>query len=161
MNFPFLPDFPPRSLFLCTILTFWCQNQGGRSTPTGWAPLMSPPPVVPSLGSCPETEMSSGKGLSTCLTGLTFHPSITRVSEIPFSWIFSHLPRFHVLALGRRTPWPSSPQSCAPSDFEIRDAHYKADYYYSLRKSWEQGYLLSDLYPRFLLLLCNFLIQLQ
>ena len=119
MNFPFLPDFPPRSLFLCTILTFWCQNQGGRSTPTGWAPLMSPPPVVPSLGSCPETEMSSGKGLSTCLTGLTFHPSITRVSEIPFSWIFSHLPRFHVLALGRRTPWPSSPQSCAPSDFEI------------------------------------------
>ncbi|CAI9163994.1 unnamed protein product [Rangifer tarandus platyrhynchus] len=32
---------------------------------------MSPPLVVPSLEPCPESEMSSGTGLSTCLTGLT------------------------------------------------------------------------------------------
>ena len=62
------------------------------------------------MGPCPETEMSSGTGLSTCLTGLTsthrptFHPLVTRVSEIPFFWILSLLPPFHVLALGGRIP---------------------------------------------------------
>ena len=41
------------------------------------------------------------------------------------------------LVLGRKIPtaqWPSGPQPCATSDFEIGDAHFKADYYYSLRK---------------------------
>ena len=62
----------------------------GRSTTTGWAPLTSPPPVVPSLGPCQETEMTSRMGLSTCLAGVTsiyqptFHPSVMRVREIPF-----------------------------------------------------------------------------
>jgi len=60
---------------------------------TGWAPC--PPPVVPSLGPGRETETISRPGLSTCLAGLTsthqptFHPQVTRVSEIPFSGILS------------------------------------------------------------------------
>ena len=73
-----------------------CQKtREGRSTATGWAPLTRPPRVVPSLGPCQETEMSSGMGLSTCLAGATsthqptFHPSVTRVSEIPVPRILS------------------------------------------------------------------------
>ncbi|XP_043745750.1 uncharacterized protein LOC122685227 [Cervus elaphus] len=51
---------------------------------TGWAPLKSPPPVVPSLGPFRETKTISGTGFFTCLAGLTstdrptFHPSVTR-----------------------------------------------------------------------------------
>ena len=94
----------------------------------------------PSLGPCRETEMCSGTRLSTCLAGLTstrwptFHPSVRRVSEIPFSWILSLLPHFHVLALGRRIPWPSGPRSCAPSDFKIGD-------------TFSQTFLLAFSYP--------------
>ena len=80
----------------------------GRATTAGWAPLTSLSPVVPSLGPCQETETSPRMGLSTCLAGLTsthlptFHPSFTRVSEIPFSQILSLLPASQVLELVRR-----------------------------------------------------------
>ena len=117
-----------------------------RSTSSGWASLTNPPPVVPSPGPCRETETSSGAGLST--HGPTFHPSATRVSEIPFPRILSLSPHFQVLELSRRIPTADGLQPCAPSDFEIGDAHFKADYYYSLRKSLEQGRLFS---PTFLL----------
>ena len=68
------------------------------------------------------------------ITGLTFRLLITRVSEIPFSWILSLLPHFHVLALGRRIPWPSGPRSCAPSEFKIGD-------------TFSQTFLLAFSYP--------------
>ena len=89
----------------------------GRSTATGWAPLTSRPPGVPSLGPCRETETSSRMGCSTCLAGLTcahqptFHPSVIRVSEID---PLRSSPCFQVLALGGRIPWPSGPWPCAP-----------------------------------------------
>ena len=60
------------------------ETQEGRSTTIGWASLMSPPLVVPSLGPCQETKTSSKMGLCTCLARLTsthqptFHPSVTR-----------------------------------------------------------------------------------
>ena len=83
----------------------------GRSTATGWAPLTSRPPGVPSLGPCRETETSSRMGCSTCLAGLTcahqptFHPSVTRsewnpIPSDPLS------PRFQVLVLQEGGPLP-------------------------------------------------------
>ena len=39
-------------------------------------------------------------------------------------------------------------QPCAPADFEIGDTHFKADYYYSLRKSEEQERLFSQTFLR-------------
>ena len=117
---------------------------------------MSPPLVVPSLGLCPESETSSGTGLSTCLTGLTSTPAhiswdwnAIPLSAIPFSQTLSHSPPFQVLVLGRRIPMALRPSALCPIWLEIGNIHFKADYYYSLRKSWEQGHLLSDISPHF------------
>lgn len=102
---------------------------------TGWAPLKSPPPVVPSLGPFRETKTISGTGFFTCLAGLTstdrptFHPSVTRVSETPFS----RIPSLSYWVGGSHGLWVLG--LAPPSDFEIGDAHFKADCYYSLRKS--------------------------
>ena len=102
----FLPDCPASFLFLYTLLTFWCQNLGGKIH-RSWVGS-SPKPTSGGPHFCQETEMNSGMGLSTCLAGLTsthwptFHPSVTRVSEIPFSWILCLSPHFQVL--GARIP---------------------------------------------------------
>ena len=54
-----------------------------------------------------------------------------------------------------------SPRPCAPSDFEIGDAHFKADYDYSEKVLRTGTPLLSDLSPRFLLPTSNLHIWLQ
>ena len=84
------------------------------------APLTSPPPVVPSLGPCLETETSSGAGFSTGLAGLTsthlptLNPLVTRAREIPFPRILSLSPHFQVLALGGRNSTALRPSNLCP-----------------------------------------------
>ena len=71
---------------------------------TGWAPLTSPPLVVPSLRPFWETKISSRVGLFPCIAGLTsthwltFHISVTRLDDIPYPQILS--PHLQVLELG-------------------------------------------------------------
>ena len=111
-KFPFSCLTARLALFFSSLaLRSGAETRERRSTASGWASLTNPPPVVPSLGPCRETETSSGAGLST--HGPTFHPSATRVSEIPFPRILSLSPHFQVLALSRRIPTAHGPRPCA------------------------------------------------
>ena len=60
-----------------------------------------------------------------------------------------------------REAQPSGLQPHAPSDFEIGDAHFKADYYYSEKDLRMGTPFLLDLSPRFLSPLSNLPIQPQ
>ncbi|XP_043294997.1 uncharacterized protein LOC122422607 isoform X3 [Cervus canadensis] len=78
-------QLPQLTLFFSALtLHSGAETWEGKSMATGWAPLKSPPPVVPSLGPFRETKTISGTGFFTCLAGLTstdrptFHPSVTR-----------------------------------------------------------------------------------
>ena len=112
-KFPFSCLTARLALFFSSLaLRSGAETRERRSTASGWASLTNPPPVVPSLGPCRETETSSGAGLST--HGPTFHPSATRVSEIPFPRILSFTPPFQVLALVRRTHTALRPSALCP-----------------------------------------------
>ena len=109
-----------------------------------WRPL---PRTLPrNLRCAPGTRLSACLAELTSTHWPTFYPSVRRVSEIPFSWILS-LSLDSFPSPSARREHPQGPWALglgSPSDSEIRDAHFKADYYSSLRKSQEQGSLFSQ-----------------
>ena len=111
INFLSLPDCPAHSPpFLCTRLTFSAKTREGRSTAAGWAP-----PVVPSLGPCRETEMSSGRDSPLAHTGPHFIHRLQGQAKSRSLDPLSPSSRFQLLAQGRRMPTALRPSALCPA----------------------------------------------
>ena len=145
-KFPF--SLPEGLALLRTHLTSWGWNPGGKIHCSWVGSLHQPTPVVPPWDLAKKLRWAPGRTLHLpCWTDTHTPAPISsfgyRVSEIPFSQILSlSLAAFPSPSPGR--PYGPSPWPCAPSDFEIGSAHFKAGYSYSLRRLWERGCLFSQ-----------------
>ena len=118
----------------------------GREDPPQLGGLLrSPPPPLsggPLPWALPRNWDELRDGTLTCLAGVTSIAYKCEWNPIPSDPLsLSSLPSPSVRWEDPHGPghWP-----CTPSDFEIGDSHFKADYYYSLRKSWEWGCFFSQ-----------------
>ena len=157
----FLPDCPASFLFLYTLLTFWCQNLGGKIH-RNWVGFSYGPT---SGGPLPWTLWRNRRALGwdSPLALLDWHPYTSPhfIHQLQ-GWVKSHSLRsslshpFQVLGLGRRIPMALQPLALCPIWLWNRGCPFQSRLLLLSEKVLRTGTpFLSDLSSCFLLPLSN------